>query len=335
MKREFRFGRAFAQFLVGLFAVVSLVFAGVSGAAAAEKLTICHAGLAGALIPLAKMQGYYAAEGLDVETRLVPSGFQALQAMLKGDCSLSFAAAPPIGYQSLRRNDFRILAALSSSGDFDRIIVRSDRGIHKPEDLRGRRIVAPEGTSAHYLLDTYLAANGIAASEVSKHYLPTQDIPGAFQRGEADAAALWEPRIMKLTQALTGKAKVLPSAGLVVSPFVLLVRNDYVQTHTASVHALMRALVKAEGFVRQQPAKAKALVAPYFGLNAEDTEASWALLDFRVSLDQSMLFILESVARWQIRQMPAATRPPLPNYLDFLYSAALRAAKPGAVTVID
>lgn len=312
-----------------------LAFVFVSGALAAEKLVICHAGVAGSLIPLAKIQGYYAAEGVEVETRLVPSGFQALEAMLKGDCALSFAAAPPVSYQSLRRNDFRILAALSSSGDFDRIVVRSDRGIHKPADLRGRRIVAPKGTSAHYLMDTYLAAHGIAANEVTKHYLPAQDIPGAFQRGETDAAALWEPRIMKLSKEMAGKATVLPSAGLVVSPFVLLVRNDAMRTHAASVHAILRALVKAETFVREQPAKAKALVTPYFGINAEDMETSWALLDFRVALDQPLLFILESVARWQIRQMPAATRPPLPNFLDFLYTGALKAAKPGAVTVIE
>ncbi|MDD5390044.1 MAG: hypothetical protein PHD37_11905, partial [Gallionellaceae bacterium] len=50
-------------------------------ALAAERLSICHGSVASALIPLAKLQGFYAAEGLDVEVKNYPSGFQALEAM--------------------------------------------------------------------------------------------------------------------------------------------------------------------------------------------------------------------------------------------------------------
>ena len=313
--------------------LLALMF--TSSAAAAQKLIICHAGIAGALIPLAQMQGYFDAEGLQVETRLTPSGFQALQAMLEGDCPFAFAATPPIGYQSLRRHDFRILATLSTSSDFDRLIVRRDRGIQQAADLPGRKIAVPEGTSAHYFLDTYLAANGISPGEVNKRFLPAQEIPGAFKRGEVDAAALWEPRIMKMAEALGTQAAVLTLPGLVVSPFVLLAREDTLQTRPEAAPAVLRALIKAENFARAQPVKAKAMLTPYFGVSANEVENIWAMLDYRVALEQPLLFILESVTRWHIRQMPPATRPALPNYLNFLYPQALKSVKPGAVSLID
>lgn len=307
----------------------------VSSAAAGEMLSICHGSPASALVPLAKMQGFFAAEGLEIEARTLPSGFQSMQAMFRGECALATAAAPPVSYQSLRRKDFRILAAISTNGDDDHIIVRRDRGIQNAADLRGRRVAVPEGTSAHYFLDTYLAAHGISPGEVSKRYLPPQDISGAFRRGEADVAVLWEPHILKLSQEFGGKAKVLTAPGLVVSPFLLLVRKDYLQTHPSSVQAVLRALSNAERFAHEQPGKAQAMLATHYGLSAQDVAQVWPQHDFHVSLNQPLLFILESVARWQIRQMPPAHQPQLPNFLDVIYPDALKAVKPGAVSIIE
>lgn len=330
MKLPHGFGHHFTCSSAAFF----LAFAFAISAMAAEKLTICYTSLESALIPLAKTRGHFAAEGLEVEARYLPSGFQGLQAMLNGECALSTAAAPPVSYQSLRRNDFRILATLSTHGNNDRIVVRRDRGIRGPADLRGRRVAVPEGTSSHYFLDTYLAANGVAPSEVSKLYMPVTEVSGAFRRGEADAAALWEPHILKLAEEFGARAAVLTAPGLVVSPFFLLVRNDTLQKQPAAVKAVLRALLNAERFAREQPGKAKAMLAPNYGLNTQEMDALWPLHDFQISLNQPLLFILESVARWQIRQLPAAEQPKLPNFLEFLYPGALKAVKPGAVTVI-
>jgi len=335
MNREPRFARALAQFLVQLIAVVSLMFAGITSSVAVDKLVICHASPAFALVPLAKMQGYFAAEGLDVETRIMPSGFQALQAMLKGECALSTPATPPVSYQSLRRNDFRILASLASSGNFNRIIVRSDRGIRTPSDLRGRRIAVPEGTSAHYFLDTYLIAHGMTPGEVTKHYLPANEVSESFRRGEVDAAALWDPYILKLAKAFGDKAQVLTEPGLVVDPFLLVVRNDTLQKQPAAVRGVMRALIRAEAFARDHSGQAKALIARVYGLSRQEVDSVWSLQDYQISLHQPLLLILESVARWQIRQMPATNRPQLPNFLELLHPAALKEVKPGAVTIIE
>lgn len=41
---------------------------------AADKLTICYVATHSALVPLAKLRGFYAAEGIDVEVRNFPSG---------------------------------------------------------------------------------------------------------------------------------------------------------------------------------------------------------------------------------------------------------------------
>lgn len=322
--------------LVGVLVLplVSLCGFFAPAAVAADKLAICYGAAASALVPLAKALDFYAAEGLDVEVRPLPSGKQALEKMFAGDCSLAAVAEPPVVHHSLGRKDFLILAAIAMSDNFERVIVRSDRGLRVAADLRGRRIAVAQFTTAHYFLDLYLVANGLGPADVTQVFLPAQDVAPAFRRGDVDAAAHWEPNIHVLAAEFGARAKVFTAPGLHVSPFLLVGRRDYVGQNPAAIERALRALVKAERFAREQPARAKGLLVSSFAGGAGEIEVIWSLNDFRVTLEQSLLFILESAARWEVGLMPAAQRPALPNYLDFIYVDGLKAVKPAAVTII-
>lgn len=332
-----KLSRNLSRFWVHSALGVLLLFALVPSAPALEKVAICHASLAAALVPVAKMQRYFAAEGLEVDALKFPSGFQALQAMLDGKCALSTAAVPPVTYQSQRRNDFRILAAISNSGNFERILMRRDKGLRGPADLRGRRVAMAEGTSAHYFFDTYLAVQGMVPDAATKVFLPAHKVTEAFRHGEVDAAAHWEPHILELANEFGDRAQVLSSPGLVVSPFLLLVREDFTRAHPDTLKAILSALIKAELFSKKQPAQTKAILASHFGMTPQQVEYTWALHDFRVFLNQPLLLILENVALWQARQTaPGRQAPPrLPNFLDFVLLAPLKAVAPDAVTILD
>jgi len=136
----------------GVLALTILLAFAAQAAQAADKLAICYGHASSALVPLAKLRDFYAAEGLDVEVRRLPSGLQALEAMFAGECALATVAEIPVAHYSLSRNDFRIVAAISAYSNIERIIVRSDRGILVPADLRGRRVAVPEFTIAHYFV---------------------------------------------------------------------------------------------------------------------------------------------------------------------------------------
>ncbi len=313
-----------------LFVLLCLPLPGV----AAERLVICHGSPASALVPLAQLQGYFAGEGLEVEIRKHPSGFQALEAMLAGQCSLATAAVPPVVHQSLRRNDFRILAAIAASEGWHKLIVRSDRGIRSAADLRGRRIAVAESTTAHYFLDMYLAAHGVTPAQTTQVYLPAQEVGPAFRRGEVDAAAHWEPNIQPLAREYGARAGVLTAPALEVNPFLLLGRLDYIQPHPAAIRSVLRALLRAERLVMEQPALARTRMAGYFGVEQQAFDAAWTRHDFHVTLDQPLLSALEGVTRWHIGRLPPAQRPTLPDYLDRIDLNPLQAVRPQAVTLI-
>lgn len=319
---------------LGLAVLLALVPQTVS---AAERLAICYDKSLAQLVILAKLRDFYAAEGLDVEVRAFPSGRQALEAMLAGECALATAAETPTAHHSLHRNDFFILASISQSDNNERIIVRSDRGIHTTADLRGRSIAVPKFTIGHYFIDMYLVAHGLAPQDVKQVFMLPQEIAPAFRRGEVEAAAHWEPYIQNiqiLSKEFGAKTKVFTAPGLHVSPFLLVGGRDYVRKNSAAIERVLRALMRAERYAKEQPANAKALIAHFSNTEQPEIDLIWSLQDLRVSLDQSLLFILENAARWEIGLMPPAQRPALPNYLDFIYLDGLKTVKPDAVTII-
>jgi len=85
----------------------------------------------------------------------------------------------------------------------------------------------------------------------------------------------------------------------------------------------------------RQTARAQALLAPDFGLGAEELAYAWKEHDYEVQLPQPLLLSLESAARWQIGLRPPDRRPAMPDYLNLILTSPLRAVKPAAVTVIE
>lgn len=311
-----------------------VLLAGSAGVQAGERLSICYAATHAALVPLAKQLDFYRAEGLSVEVRNYPSGRATLQAMFDGTCALATAAENPIVHASLARKDFRILAAISISNNIERILVRSDRGIFTAFDLRGRRIAVPEFTTAHYFLDIFLEANGVSPQDVTRVYLPAQEMATAFRRGEVDALVHWEPHIARLSREYESTSKTLFAPSLHIAPMLLVSGRAYLQHNPAVIERVLRALLRAEAYARHEPAKTKLLLASIYALGPSEIELLWPLHEWQVTLDQSLLLILENAARWEIGLLPPGQRGPLPNYLDLIHLDALTRIKPDAVSVI-
>src|SRR5947207_6040382 len=93
-----------------------------------------------ALTMIALDQKFFEQAGLDVAVKKYNSGGLALKGFLAGDAELATTADIPIAFESLARQDFSIVATIGSSDNEPSIVARKDRGIEKPEDLRGKRV---------------------------------------------------------------------------------------------------------------------------------------------------------------------------------------------------
>jgi ABC-type nitrate/sulfonate/bicarbonate transport system substrate-binding protein len=109
-------------------------------------------------------------------------------------------------------------------------------------------------------------------------------------------------------------------------------RSEFLKGHAKAIEKFLRAMLKAEQFMRSHPEEALKLAAAWLKLDADALRPTWKQFDFRVDLLQSHLITLEDEARWAMARGYAA-KGPVHNFLPHLYLDALLAVQPERVTV--
>lgn len=151
---------------------------------------------------IAKGQGYFAKEGLDVAVKEYSSGKKATKALFAGEVDISTVADMPVVFNSFKREDFCIFATFAFSYPFVKIIARRDKGIKTGADLKGKRVGADRGTSSHFFLGAFLIHNQLSISEVEMINIRTVDLPDALKNNEVDAISVWQPYTQKAKKLL-------------------------------------------------------------------------------------------------------------------------------------
>jgi hypothetical protein len=84
--------------------------------------------------------------------------------------------------------------------------------------------------------------------------------------------------------------------------------------------------------IREQPAKAQALLADRLGADQAFIDVIWPSLQYRLRLEPSLIKTLESEARWALRE-GYVRNDGMPNYLGFIHAGPLRSTLPTAVSM--
>ena len=280
-------------------------------------------------------QGYFTAEGVSVRMQDCIGGNRCLKLLLDGKAQLATATDIPVMFNSFERSDFAILATFVSSVNDLKLITRKSAGITSARHLEGKRVATVKGTSAHYFLDSYLIFNDVDTKRVTVVARPPEEIAAALERKEVDAVAIWEPFAYLALKALGADGAILSSPRIYTETFNLVADRRTMATREYDLVRVLRALEQAQQFIRERPKEAQAILLERLKLDQGFVDWAWKDLDFRTSLNQSLLSTLEAEARWALREGHVAAGKRIPNLLDFVHSAPLRKAVPGAVTLVQ
>ncbi|WP_163200488.1 MULTISPECIES: taurine ABC transporter substrate-binding protein [Bifidobacterium] len=77
-------------------------------------------------------------------------------------------------------------------------LVTRDSGVSSIKDLKGKTIAVPFGSTSHFSLLSALSDAGLNDSDVKLVNLDPDKMPAAWQRGEIDAAWVWDPVLGEL-----------------------------------------------------------------------------------------------------------------------------------------
>ena len=289
--------------------------------------------LLGGLVYLADEQGWFTAQGLTARVQDYPSGKLAYEALQRGEIPVAACASLPIVFGGLAQPDLRVLAVVGTTANEMQIVARRDRGITQPSDLRGKRIATQSASSLHFFLHLFLLRHNVAEDAVAVSFVAPEQLAHAVAGGSVDAAVIREPFTATAVAALGSNAVIFSAPGFYEKYYLLVVRREFLERQPGTVTALLRGLVAAAESAQQSPAAAQATVARRIGGSPAAIQADWRWTDFRVTLPQTVVLVLENEARWAVRT-GGLTVGQVPDYLALIDRSPLEQVQPEGVTII-
>lgn len=147
----------------------------------------------------------------------------------------------------------RAILVVDVSHGADAIVGRP--GTASMTDLRGKRVAVESGALGAFVLSRALALNGMQASDVTVVQMESNEQPGAFEKGQVDAAVTFDP--YRAQMLAHGAATLFDSTripGEIVD--LIAVRQSVLDKHPKTTQTLLAGWFKAINYLQRDPADA-------------------------------------------------------------------------------
>ncbi|CAN7343399.1 taurine ABC transporter substrate-binding protein [Caballeronia sp. LjRoot34] len=147
--------------------------------------------------------------GYKINWRQFESGAKVATAMASGDVKVGVIGSSPLAAAVSQGVDLQLFWILDNINQAEAMVVRNGSGVTKPADLKGKTIGVPFVSTTHYHTMFALQHWGINPSDVKILNMQPNQIVAAWERGDIDAACVWNPALAELKKS----GKVLITSG--------------------------------------------------------------------------------------------------------------------------
>ena len=167
---------------------------------------------------IAKDEGYFEKEGLDVEFVRLVQPMAGVAEVARGNIDMTQVGTRVGIFNAMGRGaNLRIVAdkggfageKAASSGFLVRKELLDSKGKPDWQRIKGRKVSVDPTSFWGFLFEKYLARNGLKMSDFDIEDLPVTVLPGAFEQGNVAIAHVTEPWVTKITRE--GKVVLLVS----------------------------------------------------------------------------------------------------------------------------
>jgi sulfonate transport system substrate-binding protein len=186
-------------------------------------------------------QALLKAAGLDdtpykIQWQEFTSGPPMLEALNADSIHVGMVGNTPPIIAAAGRGEFKMVQAVTYTGEGDAIVVPKGSPIKSVADLKGKTVAVASGSSANYNLLAQLDHAGVKLSDVKLSDLQPPDALAAFDSGHIDAWAIWDPYT---TQVIVDDgARVLADGSELMNGLNFQVASDAAIDDTATKAAL-------------------------------------------------------------------------------------------------
>lgn len=240
-----------------LAAVALAAVLGSGGALAQQKeVTFAHQDMLVPLRTVMESGELEKATGYKINWRMFGGGGDVIKAMASGDVQIGEAGSSPIVAAASQGQDIKLFWILDDIADAEALIVRNGSGIKSVKDLPGKKVATPFVSTAHYQLMAIMKTDGVDAKKVNVMNLRPPEIAAAWERGDIDAAFIWDPVLSKIkgNGTMIESSKTIGAKGFPTFDG-LIVNAKWAAQNEAFMVGLVKVLAKADENYRSNKAK--------------------------------------------------------------------------------
>lgn len=286
------------------------------------------------MVIIASEKGYFKEVGLDVDVKPYPSGKLAFNAMLENKVELATVADMPFSMNAFKRNDYYAFAEIAQTNNGAWIIARKDKGINKPEDLKGKTIATQEGSAVHYFMSSFLLLNRIPEDEMKIKFMKAVKLPDELIEGRIDAFSMRNPFIKQAKDKLGENAIEFFDKDAYTQHFILTGKRDIAEKRPQAMENFLKALLMAEKHILEDKQDSIKTVMKFLKRSDNNKFTSeFENVRFSLSLDHSLIVLLEAQARWS-KENNSVKDENMPEFTGFIDGSFMKKVNPDGFNII-
>jgi ABC-type nitrate/sulfonate/bicarbonate transport system substrate-binding protein len=276
--------------------------------------------------------GWFKAEGLDLEIKMVTGGNDAIQALAGG--AVEFGESSHAQYLAAAAKNLPVVAiGLHSYGFLGRLIAATrNANLTSLADFKGKRIGAQAGTGVYTVLLMAMEHNRLKPSDFTITNIRVNDMPAAMQSDTFDAVLAWDPAALRIIQSGRGK-EVITSTQFeeladITYPFMILTTEKMIRERPQTVQRYLNGFARGQKFMINDRKGAVAIYRKYLPAqvtaNVSDAELESQLYSAsrfdRLVPNERDLNDLKRTAEFMVRQKTLEKAPSFDSAMNLTFA---------------
>ncbi|MER1995608.1 MAG: ABC transporter substrate-binding protein [Arthrobacter sp.] len=251
---------------------------------------------------LGKEQGFFEAEGIDLNIETTTGGAAAVPGVVSGDFQFAFGNVISVMVANDKGLELQFVSNGNSttgdtSSDFGAVVVAADSDIQDAADLSGRTVsVNNLANIGDTTIRKVVEDAGGDHESIKFVEVPFPEAPAALEGGQVDAAWILDPF---LTQSVDNGARVIAYNFAETHPNLdisgYFTSSSYVDQNPETAEQFTRAMKKSLEYAQANPDEVREIVGTYTKIDAE-MRSKMILPTFRAEFDREGLTVLGEAA---------------------------------------
>ena len=145
--------------------------------------------------------------GKSIEFVKFTSGTEVINAMASGSIALSLNGSSPTAAGYSRGVDLQVIYVYDNINGAEALVV--DKSVTAPQDLKGKTIAVPFGSTTHFHMMFALEQFNISPRALKVIDMSPPDMVAAWERGDINGGFVWDPALGRMKR----KGRVLITSG--------------------------------------------------------------------------------------------------------------------------